>query len=217
MRPIVRSAEPPSFTAWKNQASPDWQPSWDNFQRPEKPEVHAALLRDQGFVCCYCEQRVKVNDSHIEHLQSCHAARQLALEFTNLLASCQRELLPGAPAHCGHLKDKIPLSVHPLMPDCREFFVFDSAGGIRPSQDPDRLENAHRAIKVLGLDIPKLTASKRDAINGAVEFLKEDPSDEEIQQFIARIDSRNADGEHTPFASAIVHFLSAYLAPVQPS
>ncbi|MFL5347598.1 MAG: retron system putative HNH endonuclease [Hyalangium sp.] len=210
MRPIVRSAEPPALTAWKALASPDWQPSWDNFQKPQKPEVWGVLLRDQGFVCCYCEQRVDMRGSHIEHLQARHAAPHLALEFTNLLASCQGEL-PKEPAHCGHLKGYAPLSVHPLMPDCREFFVFDSAGGIRPTSDPARTTMAQSAIGTLGLDIPKLIAMRRDAIDGAVEFLSEGPSEQEIRQFIAVIDSRDADGKHTPFASAVVQFLTAYL------
>jgi len=216
VRPIVRNAEPPSLTAWKNLASADWQPNWHNFQRPEKPDVHAALLRDQGFVCCYCEQRVDVRGSHIEHLQSRHDAPQLAVEFSNLLSSFQGEL-PKEPAHCGHLKDKVPLSVHPLMPDCRDYFVFDSAGGIRPSPVPALTESAQRAINTLGLGISKLVAMRRAAIDGALDLLQEGASDDDIRQFIAFIDSRNADGQHTPFASAIVHFLGTYLSPVQPS
>jgi uncharacterized protein (TIGR02646 family) len=217
VRPILRSAEPASFVAWKALASADWQPDWDNFSKPQKPEVWQALLRDQGFVCCYCEQAVKKMDpltSHMEHLQPRHSAPHLALEFTNLLVSCQGEL-PKAPAHCGHLKADATLDVHPLMPDCREFFVFDSAGGIRPSDDPVRTGTAQRTIKTLGLDIPKLVAGRRAAINGAVEFLSEGPSAEEIQQFIQRFDARDGEGRNAPFASAVVQFLKAYLPPLQ--
>jgi uncharacterized protein (TIGR02646 family) len=213
VRPIVRSAEPSAFTTWKALGSPDWQPSWDNFQRPEKTEVLEALLRDQGFVCCYCEQRVDARGgSHIEHLQSRHAAPLLALEFSNLLASCQGDL-PRTPAHCGHLKGYTALEVQPLMADCREFFIFDSAGGIRPSDDPARTLAARRAIETLGLDIQKLTASRRAAIDGALTLFEEGASDEEIRQLIDFIDSRNAEGQHTPFASAVVQVLTSYLAP----
>lgn len=112
-----------------------------------------------------------------------------------------------------YLKGNAPLDVHPLLPDCREFFIFDSAGGIRPSDDPARTESARRAIQTLGLDIRKLEALRREAIAGVVDILQEDPSDEEIQQFIAVIDSRDADGQHTPFASAVVQVLRAYLPP----
>ena len=213
MRPIVRSAEPSAFTAWKALGSSDWQPSWDNFQRPQKTEVLEALLRDQGFVCCYCEQRVDARGgSHIEHLQSRHSAPSLALEFTNLLASCQGDL-PRAPAHCGHLKGYTALEVQPLMADCRAFFLFDSAGGVRPSDDPARTQAAQRAIATLGLDIRKLTAMRRAAIDGALTLFEEGASDEEIRQLIAFIDSRNEEGHYTPFASAVVQVLVRYLVP----
>lgn len=216
MRPIVRSAEPAAFTTWKAQGSSDWQPSWDNFQKPQKTEVLGTLLRDQGFVCCYCEQRVDTRGSHIEHLQSRHAAPHLSLEFTNLLASCQGDL-PKAPAHCGHLKGDAALEVQPLMADCRDFFIFDSAGGIRPSDAPTRTEVARRAIETLGLNIPKLTAMRLAAIDGALTLFEEGASDEEVRQLIAFIESRDAGGHHTPFASAVVQFLAAYLPPAQAS
>lgn len=215
MRPIVRSAEPAAFTTWKSQGSSDWQPGWDNFQKPEKTEVLETLLRDQGFVCCYCEQRVDARGgSHIEHLQSRHSAPHLTLEFTNFLASCQGDL-PKAPAHCGHLKADTALEVQPLMANCREFFIFDSAGGIRPSEDPARKQSARWAIETLGLDIRKLTAMRRAAIDGAVALLEEGVSGEELKRLIAGFDSRDAEGHHTPFASAVVQFLEAYLPPAQ--
>jgi hypothetical protein len=99
------------------------------------------------------------------------------------------------------------------MHDCREFFVFDSAGGILPSQEPPRAAQARNAVKTLGLDIPKLVAMRRAAIDGALALLDEAANDEEIRQFITVIDSRDTEGKHTPFASAVVQILSAYLPP----
>lgn len=213
MRPIVRSVEPDSFTMWKAQSSDDWQPTWENLQQPEKPALLNALLRDQGFVCCYCEQRVEAShkSSHIEHLQPRHLAPELAVEFTNLLASCQGEM-PKAPAHCGHLKSDEPVEVHPLMPDCREYFVFDSAGGVRPVEDPAKGEAAQRTIETLGLGLPKLEAMRRAAIEGALEVL-ETGDDEELRALLAVLDARDANGRFTPFASAAVQVLARYSQP----
>ena len=214
MRPIVRSAEPPPFAEWKAKGSSDWQPTWGNFQGPEKPQVLETLMRDQGFVCCYCERRVSVRNVHIEHLQSRHAAPHLALEFANFLACCQRELPKEikAPVHCGHLKGDKPLDVHPLMRDSRAFFIFDSEGGIRPSDDPARSGAAQRAIETLGLGISKLSAMRRGAIDGAIALLEEGASAEEL---IELMDSKDAGGHYTPFASAVVQFLVTYSSPAQ--
>ena len=56
MKYIKKNIEPESFTVWKKLASDDWQPCWDNFGKPEKIQVHNSLLREQGFICCYCER-----------------------------------------------------------------------------------------------------------------------------------------------------------------
>lgn len=221
MRPIVRSAEPASFRDWKAQASDQWLPTWENLQRPEKPELLNALLRDQGGVCCYCERRIQASEpqreAHVEHLQPRHIAPELALEFSNLLASCQagqEERPPQVPAHCGHLKGETPIEVHPLLRDCRDYFIFDSDGNVRPTTtDAVRAVAAQRTIDTLGLGIPKLVAQRRMAIDGALTLLEEGASDAELRSFLAAVDGKDALGQHTPFASAVVHVLSAYVGP----
>ncbi|WP_223754975.1 retron system putative HNH endonuclease [Myxococcus sp. RHSTA-1-4] len=222
MRPIVRSAEPASFKDWKARASARWRPTWENLKRPEKPEVLSALLRDQGYVCCYCERRIDPDraqrESHIEHLQPRHHAPELALEFSNLLACCQaglEEQPRQVPAHCGHLKGDTPIEVHPLMRDCRDYFVFDSAGGVRPNDaDPARAAAARRTIDTLGLDIPKLVAQRNMAIEAVLPLLQDDAfGDDALRAFLAAFDGKDAKGHHSPFATAVVQVLSGYLMP----
>ncbi|HZI10529.1 MAG TPA: hypothetical protein VE153_09025, partial [Myxococcus sp.] len=108
-----------------------------------------------------------------------------------------------------------PIAVHPLMPDCRDYFIFDSNGGIRPSgADPVRVADALRTIETLGLDIPKLVAQRRAAIEGALTLLGDDEvGEEELRRLVAGFDGKNAQGQCTPFASAVVQVLSAYMPP----
>lgn len=101
MKHIKKNQEPQNFTDWKKRANEDWQPNWkENFQAPEKTEVHEALLTEQGYICCYCGRRIDYQSSHIEHFQPRKHYPELALEYTNLLASC-----PGYP------EDEDPKSV----------------------------------------------------------------------------------------------------------
>ncbi len=59
MKHIKKNQEPEKFTNWKALENDDWKPSWDdNFQTPEKPVVHDALLKEQGYICCYCGMRI---------------------------------------------------------------------------------------------------------------------------------------------------------------
>jgi hypothetical protein len=40
MKFIQKNPEPDAFTQWKQQVTEDWQPSWENLQKPEKTIVH---------------------------------------------------------------------------------------------------------------------------------------------------------------------------------
>lgn len=68
MKYIQKRQEPASFTEWKSKASEDWQPTWEILRSSEKRDLHDALLREQGYICCYCEMRITQQNSHIEHL-----------------------------------------------------------------------------------------------------------------------------------------------------
>jgi uncharacterized protein (TIGR02646 family) len=92
MKFIQKKPEPDAFIQWKQRATENWQPSWDNFQKPEKNIVHTALTIEQGHICCYCGQRITQGSSHIEHFQPRTYYPELSLSYNNFLASC-----PGYP------------------------------------------------------------------------------------------------------------------------
>jgi uncharacterized protein (TIGR02646 family) len=206
MRPILKGAEPEVFTQWKKGESPDWSPGWDDLDgTPTKSAVKEALLKEQGHVCCYCEQRIQKTDSHIEHLESRHDVPQRSLDYTNLLACCTREE-PRIPKHCGSRKGDRALKVHPLLPDCREYFVFTGSGDVRPTDVPAHKEVAREAIAVLGLDVPKLAAMRKMAIDGVIQALA-GVEQSQARAVIARIDARDGQGWNAPFTSAILSAL----------
>lgn len=89
MKYILKGTEPAEFIDWKNQANEDWTPSYEILQAPEKEILHTALMAEQGYLCCYCGKRIdERTESHIEHLIPQCIAKDLELEYSNLLASC---------------------------------------------------------------------------------------------------------------------------------
>ncbi|HYO64541.1 MAG TPA: retron system putative HNH endonuclease, partial [Archangium sp.] len=93
MRPIIKGAEPAELAAWKKRKATHKQPPWDSTEEDwleARSQVKEALLHEQGFVCCYCEQRIEHSNSHIEHLESRHTAPKRVFDHTNLLASCTK-------------------------------------------------------------------------------------------------------------------------------
>jgi uncharacterized protein (TIGR02646 family) len=218
MKFIQKKPEPDAFIQWKQQATEDWQPSWENFQKPEKTIVHTALILEQGHICCYCGQRITQAVSHIEHFQPRTYYPDLSLSYNNFLASC-----PGYPEEpesktnvaklpqefCGQRKGAWfdhNLTVSPLQSDCANYFRYTRIGEILPSQDLTKVDAAEATIENLGLDNPKLIRLRRAAMDAAMQGI-EIFSGDDIQKLIDGYDRPDKSGKHTPFCAAVIYIL----------
>ena len=205
MRQIFKRGEPEAFTAWKGLANENWAPTYSGLGNPLKAMVHAALLQEQGRVCCYCEQAIALDTSHIEHLIPRSSGDGAAdVDFQNMLASCQRQRA-GA-LHCGQFRGNRPFPVQPTLLDCAVYFDFGSNGAIGPSTDPERRSDGATTIAVLGLDSEALNARRRVAIRG-IEDLLEAGSPDEVSELIPVLLAADAEGRYLPHATALVGIL----------
>ena len=213
MRRIHKQAEPESLAQFKAKANEDWQPEWNNLNTDEKRELHHALMAEQGFICCYCEMRIGVDSSHIEHIHPrSREPVEKQLDYDNLLASCGRESTerrdwsqPVIPRHCGVCKEDWydqTKFVSPLGDDCEECFRYAADGQIGPTKA--RPAAAKETIKRLALDIDKLRAMRGAAIDA---LLDQPPDLAEIPRLIAGFGQQNSSGQFEPFVSAILYTL----------
>ena len=215
MKYIKKNQAPQDFTAWKKLANENWQPNWNNFQKPEKNSVHNSLLKEQGFICCYCGRRINLTDSHVEHLKPRNKYPDLALDYTNFIASCQGESEnpPPIPVHCGHKKAEWyeeNLMVSPLDNNCDDFFRYADDGQILPTQDLTKQAAAKETINRLALDINKLKKMREQAIEGILDVI-DTLNNNEKRKLIDGFEQPNQNGEYEEFCSAIVHILKQYL------
>jgi len=203
MKHIRKGAEPPEFSAWKALASQNWQPAYSLLSGNDKQAVKTALMTEQGFLCCYCERRLTDADSHIEHLRPQSMPGVDSLDFNNMLCSCQRELQPGKPRHCGSLKGdwyNEALMVSPLDTGCEGRFAFDGQGEIYAAREEDN--GAAETIRRLGLGIPKLNALRWKAIE---PFLDPQLSNKEFVDFVQGYLQPDARGMFGEFFTTIRH------------
>lgn len=208
MKCIDKQTEPQAFSAWKAMANANWQPSYAELSGKVKESVKEALMQEQGFICCYCERRLTPNDSHIEHFQPQSDTDVDPLDYANLLCSCQQQLEKGEPRHCGNLKgdwfDK-ELLISPLAPSCANRFAFTGNGDIKPQNTDD--DAAVMTIDKLGLDIPKLKALRRNAIE---PFLDENLTREELGVFVKGYLGKDASGKFGEFWSTVHHLFGGF-------
>ena len=69
MKRIEKGAEPRLLSIWKQQDSMAHRPRWNRVPAAIRESVHESLMREQGFICCYCESRISMDDSYIEHFR----------------------------------------------------------------------------------------------------------------------------------------------------
>jgi uncharacterized protein (TIGR02646 family) len=215
---IKKGEEPESFKTWKALArtTPNWGYSY--LQNPEKKELHEALIREQGYICCYCGMRITRESSHIEHLKPQSTPDpELSVEYTNLLASCQREREPKKPIHCGVAKDDWydeNLMVSPLKPNCTDFFIYTDDGQILATDASEKNAAATKTIKQLRLDIPKLKAMREEVIKNLLVGLDVFTlTEEEKQKLLQGFEQPDANGQYQEFCGAIAYILNQYFIP----
>lgn len=210
MKFIVKQSEPDEFSAWKLLANDNWQPCYAGLSGDIKHAVKAALIAEQGAICCYCERRLIDNDSHIEHFEPQSNPAVDALDFSNLLCSCQNKTKRGEPLHCGNLKGgwfDESLLISPLDSHCDNRFSYKGNGTIMATDKDD--DAAKETISHLGLGIPKLNALRNNAIE---PFLDDSLSEDDLKRFISgylKKDQQNKLGE---FWTTINHLFGAIAA-----
>ena len=223
---------------WKRKDDQFWEFSklnWkDDFTNPHKAKLLDVLLKEQGYICCYCGRRISNDNSHIEHLKPKSKNRSpsyahLVVTYSNLLASCngyteeqeseyqeklkqKRDTPPLAREFCGHKKDDWyddNFTVSPLIENCAEYFTYTGAGEIRATTvDPTKKKAAEETIERLGLNNTNLERSRKNVIKDIVKLIHtQGLSSQQIQKLIQGYDKLNDQGKYVRFCAAILSYL----------
>ena len=199
MKRIVKSVEPHDFVQWKKQDKMAHRPNWNRVPNAIRQSVRESLMREQGFICCYCESSVSTTDSHVEHFRPKECFADIQLDYINLHCSCQQDPAPGEPRHCGHRKGSWfdeELLVSPLDSNCEERFRFTANGDIFPRpNDP----SAQTTIDRLGLGLPKLNALRAAAVDALSDLCIA-----EVKQLL----TQGTDGRFLEFCTTIKQVLA---------
>ena len=206
MKRVIKGTEPASFTEWKALANEEWSPTYSELRHPQKQELHASLLSEQGYACCYCGDKITLGSSHIEHFRPQKDFEHLDLDYTNLHASCQGETETPKPAHCGHSKGSNfceDSHVSPLEENCESRFRFTLLGEIKGSNND---APAEAMIKLLALDIEFLNSRRKEKLDGIFDndFLA-DVTIDELEKIIHR-SRQPLSGQHEAFDHVVARY-----------
>lgn len=136
MRKIDKGMKPPSLTRFKRSNKTS---RYQDLPPDERRLIRASCISEQYGLCAYCCQSITIDDAHNEHLEAQDHAPNRTLDFSNIVASCQR------PDQCGHGRGTVPLPLTPLMAECETELKFYLSGLVSGT------ERAMVSIKALNL------------------------------------------------------------------
>ena len=145
---IKKGREPLSLEQYRQQP----YASYDGY--PDKEELRAALLRDQGYICAYCMQRIENdhNTMKVEHwkAQSSMKKEVEKLDFRIMLGVCDgcRGKVEFRYTTCDTHRQDAELYVNPLNKCMMDTIKYDRNGYIHSKVD--RIE--HDLINTLNLN-----------------------------------------------------------------
>ena len=173
MRYIEKGVAPDFFARETGQLSDE--SSWQALHC--KPQLREHLMREQDHLCAYCEHKLGVSNTHIEHIAPQSRYSEKRFDYGNLIASCDggRACASVSEQHayidldtdsCGHRKGQeyeAALFLNPTdLPDIGDYFAFDThSAEIKPSARAP--QKAAYTIDLLNLNSPYLCNARGNA------------------------------------------------------
>jgi uncharacterized protein (TIGR02646 family) len=209
MRTIRKGTEPLSLSAWKRDNP---HKNYAKLSAEVRQSIRQQSLEEQFYLCAYCCQRViGIGDCHNEHLEAQDLNPKRTLDFTNLIASCNRL------NQCGKAHKSQPLPLTPLMEACETELCFKISGRVEGLTD-----RATTTIQVLNLGDHETTnralIEKRKQLSNSLLLRNGvDPNDgledEDLLQLLIKELAEPQNGQLESFAPVVINILRTWLSP----
>jgi len=229
MRLIHKGKEPRALVEYGKTE----QATYEGLPTATKVDLRAALIRDQGGLCCYCMGRIHHDEAReakgldqqsegqvrIEHWKPQSEYPDLQLAWTNLFAACHgNEGKDPKDQHCDVRKGKQEMTVSPLLPKHIASLTYGTAGQIQ-SNDQTLQKDLD---DVLNLNHVTLQRNRKEAILGMLESLLQAERKRTgkpagtlpvpvLRAKLSRCNEFDAQGRLPPFAGALAYKLEKRL------
>jgi uncharacterized protein (TIGR02646 family) len=165
MKKIIKGTEPLCLTKYRQ--TKDSTPTYDDY-RPKTP-LQQSLLDEQGYICCYCMQRIRINNVEIDHFLPKAKGKypEFQLTYSNLIASCNGNRgNPEHLQHCNARKHDDEIQFNPADPnkDCEAVLKYSSSGAIIST---DATFNEQLNI-ILNLNNQTLVNNRKAVLDGVI-------------------------------------------------
>lgn len=209
MKKIIKQSEPRSLIEHRSQANANY----DNY--PEKDDLRKSLLKEQGYICCYCMSRIKLDEMKIEHWQPQTKYTSRQLDYKNLLGACMGN--QGARPqnqHCDTRKGDSEITINPIEGDknCENLIKYRPDGKIYS----DDLSVNNDLNETLNLNLGFLKKNRKDALDVVIRKLDEKFSNKTwakitVQKELDKLNTKDENGFYDVYCQFIVSYLKSKL------
>jgi uncharacterized protein (TIGR02646 family) len=187
-----------------------------SFDDLPKAPLRQALLKEQGYICAYCMQRIKddSNSTKIEHWSPRN--RENEKDYMNLLAVCKgNEGRQAEEQHCDTMKGSTSITVSPLKSTCEQWVKFDPGGNIYSDDSTVEIELKN----ILGLNRQHLIderAKLLDRVKEAIQKIAKNNPDTKIKKsdLTAMLNDWQTlkSAEYEPFCQVAIAYIQKKIA-----
>jgi uncharacterized protein (TIGR02646 family) len=169
------------------------------------------LLEEQGYICCYCMERIGCSDCKIEHLKDQSGNRNLQINYRNLFVACSgNEGNQKNQQHCDTFKGNQDLDHIDLLSNIENSICYkDSDGEIfsKNSNINDEIDN------ILNLNLKRLKDNRKDAIKTFYQELKRELGTKDtwktidLNKKIQKYQKKDSSGKYKVYCEMFIYFL----------
>jgi uncharacterized protein (TIGR02646 family) len=209
MKKIIKQSEPRSLVEHRSQTNANY----DNYS--EKDKLRGSLLKEQGYICCYCMSRITSEQMKIEHWQPQTKYASQQLDYRNLLGACMGN--QGARPqnqHCDTRKGDYEITINPIEGDknCENLIKYRPDGKIYS----DDVSVNHDLNETLNLNLGFLKKNRKDALDVVIRKLDEKFSNKTwatitVQREIDKLNTKDENGFYDVYCQVIVSYLKSKL------
>ncbi|MBP9630375.1 MAG: TIGR02646 family protein [Leptotrichiaceae bacterium] len=173
MLKVNKKEEPDFFLIFKRYSNPK---DWDDYTTNIKRRLKKYMLKNEQYSFCpYCERKIKVERSQIEHIKPKGKFPELLNEYSNYLTGCL-EYHRTCGSSKGNKWDKN--FINPVRKNPEEYFIYElSTGRIIPNcEDGRKKAEAEKTIEILNLNERRLCEQRKRYIskvvrrNGTIDY-----------------------------------------------
>ena len=212
MKQIIKSKEPKSLTNYRASITKTDLKSLKKYEDSPKnvlDDLRKALLEEQGYICCYCMQRVDFRYTKIEHFKSRSGFREKQLDYNNLFISCLGgEGSSPTKQFCDTKKGDRELNYINLLTDIESKIEYKKDGYIYSNDDDINNE----LNDILNLNYLVSKNNRKETLRSLYsEFKKIGWSNHSLKENIKKYQNKNSKGKYRPYCQMIVYFLTKKL------